>query len=137
MGRSPTPWSKASSNDIDYPLSVNEVIKKYLVDGYSSRTHLLINKQRIIASLFVKKFRRRKAKRTLIAAIAASSIALSAAALAQSATAASSAAAGYPSPYGSDKRPLGLRPAPWLWPLRPAPLMHLTAVRWHGFGGPP
>ena len=45
-----------------------------------------------------------KAKLTLIAAIAASSIALPAAALAQSAyttgSAASRAAAGYPSPYG-------------------------------------
>ena len=45
-----------------------------------------------------------KAKFTLIAAIAASSIALPAAALAQSAyttgSAASRAAAGYPSPYG-------------------------------------
>jgi hypothetical protein len=46
-----------------------------------------------------------KAKLTLIAAIAASSIALPAAALAQSAyttgSAASRVAAGYPSPYGS------------------------------------
>jgi hypothetical protein len=59
-------------------------------------------------SLFAVKLRRKiminKAKLTLIAAIAASSIALPAAALAQSAyttgTAASRAAAGYPSPYG-------------------------------------
>jgi hypothetical protein len=46
-----------------------------------------------------------KAKLTLVAAIAVSSIALPAAALAQSAytsgTAASSEAAGYPSPYGN------------------------------------
>jgi hypothetical protein len=75
------------------------VIKNYLIEDHPHRSHLLI----------MMKFRRKtminKAKLTLIAAIAASSIALPAAALAQSAyttgSAASRAAAGYPSPYGN------------------------------------
>jgi hypothetical protein len=75
------------------------VIKNYLIEDHPHRSHLLI----------MMKFRRKtminKAKLTLIAAIAASTIALPAAALAQSAyttgSAASRAAAGYSSPYGS------------------------------------
>jgi hypothetical protein len=87
---------------------MNEAIKHFLIEDRLHRTHLLITKQHGVAPLFATKLRRttmiNKAKLTLIAAIAASSIALPAAALAQSAytsgTAASRAAAGYPSPYG-------------------------------------
>jgi hypothetical protein len=65
-----------------------------------------------VAALFATETRRKiminKAKLTLIAAVAASTIALPAAALAQSAytsgSAASRAAAGYPSPYGNGSR---------------------------------
>src|SRR5580704_8726891 len=83
-------------------------MKKSLIEDHLHRAHLPITEQHGITPLFVTKLRRltmiNKAKLTLIAAIAASSIALPAAALAQSAyttgTAASRAAAGYPSPYG-------------------------------------
>jgi hypothetical protein len=93
---------------IDYSFSANGAMKKYLIEDRLHRAHLLIAKQDGVTPLFVTKLRRKtminKAKLTLIAAIAASSIALPAAALAQSAyttgTAASRAAAGYPSPYG-------------------------------------
>jgi hypothetical protein len=93
---------------IDYSISMNRVMKKYLIEDHLHRPHLLITKQHGVTPLFVAKLRRKtminKAKLTLIAAIAASSIALPAAALAQSAyttgSAASRAAAGYPSPYG-------------------------------------
>jgi hypothetical protein len=88
---------------------MNGVMKKYLIEDHLHRAHFLIAKQHGVTSLFVSKLRRmtmiNKAKLTLIAAIAASSLALPAAALAQSAyttgTAASRVAAGYPSPYGS------------------------------------
>ena len=84
-------------------------MKKYLVEDHLHRGHLLIAKQHGVTPLFVTKLRRKtmfnKAKLTLIAAIAASSIALPAAAMAQSAyttgSAASRVAAGYPSPYGN------------------------------------
>jgi hypothetical protein len=87
---------------------MNAVMKKYLIEDHLHRTHLPITEQHGVSPLFVTKLRRKiminKAKLTLIAAIAASSIALPAAALAQSAyttgTAASRVAAGYPSPYG-------------------------------------
>jgi hypothetical protein len=87
---------------------MNRVMKKYLIEDHLHRAHLPIVKQHGVTPLFVTKLRRKtmisKAKLTLIAAIAASSIALPAAALAQSAyttgSAASRAAAGYPSPYG-------------------------------------
>jgi hypothetical protein len=87
---------------------MNGVMKKYLIEDHLHRAHLPITEQHGITPLFVTKLRRmtmiNKAKLTLIAAIAASSIALPAAALAQSAyttgTAASRVAAGYPSPYG-------------------------------------
>jgi hypothetical protein len=93
---------------IDYSISMNRVMKKYLIEDRLHRAHLLIIEQHGVTPLFVTKLRRKtmisKAKLTLIAAIAASSIALPAAALAQSAyttgSAASRAAAGYPSPYG-------------------------------------
>src|ERR1700686_3975771 len=83
-------------------------MKKNLIEDRLHRTHLPITKQQGVAALFATELRREiminKAKLTLIAAIAASSIALPAAALAQSAytsgSAASRAAAGYPSPYG-------------------------------------
>jgi hypothetical protein len=92
----------------DYSISMNGVMKKYLIEDHLHRAHLLIVKQHGVTPLFVTKLRRKtmisKATLTLIAAIAASSIALPAAALAQSAyttgSAASRAAAGYPSPYG-------------------------------------
>jgi hypothetical protein len=88
---------------------MNGVMKKYLIEDHLHRAHLPIAKQYGVTPLFVTKLRRKtminKAKLTLIAAIAASSLALPGAALAQSAytsgTAASRAAAGYPSPYGS------------------------------------
>jgi hypothetical protein len=88
---------------------MNSVMKKNLIEDHSHRTHLLITKQHGAVPLSGTKLRRKtminKAKLTLIAAIAASSIALPAAALAQSAyttgSAASRVAAGYPSPYGS------------------------------------
>jgi hypothetical protein len=88
---------------------MNGVMKKYLIEDDLHRAHLPFTEQHGIMPLFVAKFRRmtmiNKAKLTLIAAIAASSIALPAAALAQSAyttgSAASRVAAGYPSPYGS------------------------------------
>ena len=88
---------------------MNGVMKKYLIEDRLHRPHLLIIKQHGVTPLFVTKLRRKiminKAKLTLIAAIAASSIALPAAALAQSAyttgSAASRVAAGYPSPYGN------------------------------------
>jgi hypothetical protein len=87
---------------------MNRVIKKYLIEDHPHRTHLRLTKQHGIAPLFATKLRRKtminKAKLTLLAAIAVSSIALPAAALAQSAyttgSAASRVAAGYPSPYG-------------------------------------
>src|ERR1700675_422836 len=87
---------------------MNGVMKENLIEDDPHRTHLLIIKQHGVAPLSGMKLRRKtminKAKLTLIAAIAASSIALPAAALAQSAyttgTAASRSAAGYPSPYG-------------------------------------
>jgi hypothetical protein len=93
---------------IDYSISMNRVMKKYLIEDHLHRAHLPITEQHGITPLFVTKLRRmtmiNKAKLTLIAAIAASSIALPAAALAQSAyttgTAASRVAAGYPSPFG-------------------------------------
>jgi hypothetical protein len=93
---------------IDYSIFMNAVMKKYLIEDHLYRAHLPITKQQGATPLFVSKLRRmtmiNKAKLTLIAAIAASSIALPAAALAQSAyttgTAASRVAAGYPSPYG-------------------------------------
>jgi hypothetical protein len=83
-------------------------MKKYLIEDHLHRAHLPVTRQHGIAPLLAAKLRRKtminKAKLTLIAAIAASSIALPAAALAQSAyttgSAASRAAAGYPSPYG-------------------------------------
>jgi hypothetical protein len=63
--------------------------KKYLIEDYLSRGHLLIIKQRSVAALFATKLRRttviKKVKLMLIAAIAASSMALPAASLAQSA----------------------------------------------------
>jgi uncharacterized membrane protein len=70
--------------------------------------HISCPSDNSVAPLFATKLRRKtmisKAKLTLIAAIAASTIALPAAALAQSAyttgSAASRAAAGYSSPYG-------------------------------------
>jgi hypothetical protein len=88
---------------------MNGVMKKYLIEDRLHRAHLPIAKQHGVTPLFVSKLRRmtmtNKAKLTLIAAIAASSLTLPAAALAQSAyttgTAASRVAAGYPSPYGS------------------------------------
>jgi hypothetical protein len=87
---------------------MNGVMKKYLIEECLQRTHLPITKQHGIGALFATELRRKiminKAKLTLIAAVAASSIALPAAALAQSAytsgSAASRVAAGYPSPYG-------------------------------------
>jgi hypothetical protein len=92
----------------DYSISMNGLMNKNLIEDHLHRTHLLIAKQHGVGALFATKLRRKiminKAKLTLIAVIAASSIALPAAALAQSAytsgTAASRAAAGYPSPYG-------------------------------------
>ena len=88
---------------------MNRAMKKNLIEYHPHRTHLLITKQHGAVPLSGTKLRRKtminRAKLTLIAAIAASSIALPAAALAQSAyttgTAASRVAAGYPSPYGS------------------------------------
>jgi hypothetical protein len=94
---------------IDYSISMNRVVKKYLIEDHLHRAHLPTRKQHGVMPLFVTKRRRKtminKAKLALIAAIAALSLALPAAALAQSAyttgTAASRAAAGYPSPYGN------------------------------------
>src|SRR6266851_10145110 len=96
-------------DNIDCSIPMNGVMKKYLIEDHLQRAHLLITKQHGIAPLFATKLRRKiminKAKLTLIAAIAASSIALPAAAMAQSAyttgSAASRVAAGYPSPYGN------------------------------------
>jgi hypothetical protein len=96
------------SDNIDYSISMNGVMKKNLIEDDLHRTHLPIIKQYGAVPLFAVKLRRKiminKAKLTLIAAIAASSIALPAAALAQSAyttgTAASRGTAGYSSPYG-------------------------------------
>jgi len=96
------------SDDIDYSISMNGVMKKNLIEDALHRTHFPITKLYGVVPLFATKLRRKiminKAKLALIAAIAAASIALPAAALAQSAyttgTAASRAAAGYPSPYG-------------------------------------
>jgi hypothetical protein len=87
---------------------MNGAIKKYLIEDRLHGTHLLITAQHGVVPLLAAKRRRKiminRAKLTLVAAIAASSLALPAAALAQSAyttgTAASRAAAGYPSPYG-------------------------------------
>src|ERR1700675_2702164 len=87
---------------------MNGVMKENLIEDDPHRTHLLITKQHGAVPLSGTKLRRKtminKAKLTLIAAIAASSIALPAAAMAQSAyptgSAASRVAAGYPSPYG-------------------------------------
>jgi hypothetical protein len=84
------------------------VIKNYLIEDHSDRTHLPIIKQHGVIPLFATKLRRKaminKAKLILIAAVAGSSIALPTAALAQSAyttgTVASRAASAYPSPYG-------------------------------------
>lgn len=86
---------------------MNGVIKNYLIEDRLYRMHLLISKQHGVAPLFATKPGRKpvinKAKRILLAAVAASSIALPATAPAQSAyttgTTVSSAAAGYPSPY--------------------------------------
>jgi hypothetical protein len=94
---------------IDCSISMNGLMKKYLIEDHLHRAHLPIARQNGIAPLFAAKVRRKtminKVRLTLIAAIAVSSLALPAAALAQSAytsgTAASRAAAGYPSPYGS------------------------------------
>ena len=96
------------SDNLDYSIFMNGMMKKNLIEGDLHRTHLLITKQYGVAPLFAVKLGRKiminKAKLTLIAAIAASCIALPAAALAQSAyttgSAASRAAAGYSSPYG-------------------------------------
>lgn len=96
------------SDDLDYSIFMNGVMKNNLIERDLHRTHLPITKQYGVAPLFAVKHRRKiminKAKLTLIAAIAASTIALPAAALAQSAyttgSAASRAAAGYSSPYG-------------------------------------
>jgi hypothetical protein len=92
----------------DYSISMNGVMKKYLIEDHLHRAHLPVTRQNGIAPLFAAKLRRKtminKVKLTLIAAIAASSVALPAVALAQSTyttgSAASRAAAGYPSPYG-------------------------------------
>jgi hypothetical protein len=96
------------SDDLDYSLFMNGVMKNNLIERDLHRTHLPITKHYGVVPLFAVKLRRKivinKAKLTLIAAIAASTIALPAAALAQSAyttgSAASRAAAGYSSPYG-------------------------------------
>jgi hypothetical protein len=97
------------SDKVDYSISMKGMMKKNLIEDDLHRTHLLVTKQHGIAPLFATKLRRKtminKAKLTLIAAIAASTIALPAAALAQSdyttGSAANRAAAGYSSPYGS------------------------------------
>jgi hypothetical protein len=93
---------------IDYSISMNGVMKKYLIEDHLHRAHLPITNSmasRLCLSQLGRKTMINKAKLALIAAIAASSLALPAAALAQSAyttgTAASRAAAGYPSPYGN------------------------------------
>jgi hypothetical protein len=96
-------------DNVDYSISVNAVINFFLVEDRPHRTHLLITKQHGAVPKFATELRRKtminKAKLTLIAAIAASTIALPAAALAQSAytsgSAANRAAVGYPSPYGN------------------------------------
>jgi hypothetical protein len=70
---------------IDYSIFMNAVMKKYLIEDHLHRAHLPIAKQHGVTPLFVSKLRRmtmiNKAKLTLIAAIAASSLALPAAAL--------------------------------------------------------
>lgn len=96
------------SDDLDYSIFMNGVMKNNLIERDLHRTHLPITKHYGVVPLFAVKLRRKivinKAKLTLIAAIAASTIALPAAALAQRAyttgSAASRAAAGYSSPYG-------------------------------------
>jgi hypothetical protein len=85
------------------------MMKKNLIEDDPNRTHLPTTKQYGAVPLFAinsgEKIMINKAKLTLIAAIAASSIALPAAALAQSdyttGSAENRAAAGYPSPYGN------------------------------------
>jgi hypothetical protein len=96
------------SDNVDYSVFMNGLMKRNLIEDDLHRTHLQITKQYGVMPSFAAKLGRKiminKARLTLIAAIAASSIALPAAALAQSAyttgSAASRAAAGYASPYG-------------------------------------